>query len=69
MDDFKKKAAQLFKAKPDYFTDLVAYKIAKHYNDEKLDYWLNDVPQHWTFARATATTSISNFAGNVQFSK
>jgi hypothetical protein len=56
MAKFIKDAAELNKANPAYFADLVAYKLAKHFdNDEKRPAWLEKVPPD---ARAAAVAKI-----------
>lgn len=45
--DFIKAAQDLYDQAPDYMVDLIAYKYAKHFdeNSEKLPFWIQQVPQ------------------------
>ena len=43
--DFETRAATMYKNEPDYFVDLVVYKLAKHWGGDKQNYWINQVPQ------------------------
>ena len=41
---FFTKSNDVYKKQPDYFVDLVAYKLAKHVDDGKWKAWLGDIP-------------------------
>lgn len=42
--DFRKKAAKLHQENPKYFKKLLAYKMAKHWEDDSRYRWMNDSP-------------------------
>ncbi len=63
---FQDQTDELFKKNPNYFVQLVAYKLSKHYdNDAKRPHWLTRVPQeavqlalHRLYPDDTDTTGI-----------
>jgi hypothetical protein len=43
-DDFTKNAAEIFKDHPDYYVDLLSYKMAKHWDGKERKTWLEKSP-------------------------